>query len=51
MPAPIAMDDDYTELLIIERIRFLEDKLVRGVRLFFMHGPQCAIAAVTRTAN
>ena len=49
---PITMGyDRYPEMLIDEKIRFLDDKLARGVRLFFTHDPVCAMAAVTRDAN
>ena len=49
---PITMGyDRYPELLIDEKTRFLDDKLARGVRLFFTHDPVCAMAAVTRDAN
>ena len=49
---PITMGyDRYPEMLIDEKIRFLEDKLARGVRLFFTHDPVCAMASVTRDAN
>lgn len=50
--APITMGyDRYPELLIDEKTRFLEDKLARGMRLFFTHDADCAIAAVTRAPN
>lgn len=50
--APITMGyDRYPELLIDEKTRFLEDKLARGVRLYFTHDLQCAMASVTRDAN
>jgi glyoxylase-like metal-dependent hydrolase (beta-lactamase superfamily II) len=46
---PITMGyDRFPELLIDEKKQFLEDKLARGVRLFFTHDPGCALAAVTR---
>lgn len=46
---PVTMGyDRYPELLIDEKRRFLEDKLARGVRLFFTHDAQCALADVTR---
>jgi glyoxylase-like metal-dependent hydrolase (beta-lactamase superfamily II) len=46
---PITMGyDRYPELLIDEKQRFLDDKLARGVRLFFTHDPECAIARVVR---
>ena len=49
---PITMGyDRYPELLIDEKITFLNDKLARGVRLFFTHDAGCAMAAVTRDAN
>ncbi len=49
---PITMGyDRYPELLIDEKTRFLDDKLTRGVRLFFTHDPACAMGAVTRDAN
>lgn len=50
--APITMGyDRYPELLIDEKTRFLEDKLARGVRLFFTHDAECAMASVTRNAD
>lgn len=50
--APITMGYDRNpELLIDEKTRFLEDKLARGVRLYFTHDMQCAMASVTRDAN
>lgn len=50
--APITMGyDRYPELLIDEKMQFLEDKLARGVRLYFTHDMQCAMASVTRDAN
>jgi len=49
---PITMGyDRYPELLIDEKTRFLEDKLARGVRLFFTHDAECAMASVTRAGN
>lgn len=49
---PVTMGyDRYPELLIDEKIRFLDDKLARGVRLFFTHDPECAMASVTRDTN
>ncbi len=49
---PITMGyDRYPELLIDEKTRFFDDKLARGVRLFFTHDAECAMASVTRDAN
>ena len=49
---PITMGyDRYPELLIDEKNHFLNDKLARGVRLFFTHDAECAMASVTRDAN
>lgn len=49
---PITMGyDRFPELLIDEKRAFLEDKLERGVRLFFTHDPDCAMADVSRDAN
>jgi glyoxylase-like metal-dependent hydrolase (beta-lactamase superfamily II) len=49
---PVTMGyDRYPELLIDEKTRFLNDKLARGVRLFFTHDAECAMAAVTRDAG
>ena len=49
---PVTMGyDRYPELLIDEKNRFLDDKLARGVRLFFTHDPDCAMASVTRDAS
>jgi len=46
---PITMGYDRApELLIDEKRVFLEDKLARGVRLFFTHDTGCALAQVTR---
>ena len=46
---PVTMGYDRApELLIDEKRAFLEDKLARGVRLFFTHDPTCALARVTR---
>lgn len=46
---PITMGyDRNAELLIDEKRLFLEDKLARGVRLFFTHDPGCALAQVVR---
>jgi len=46
---PVTMGyDRYPELLIDEKRRFLADKLARGVRLFFTHDTQCALADVVR---
>jgi glyoxylase-like metal-dependent hydrolase (beta-lactamase superfamily II) len=46
---PVTMGyDRYPEVLIDEKRAFLEDKLERGVRLFFTHDPECAMASVTR---
>ncbi len=49
---PITMGyDRYPEMLIDEKMRFLDDKLARGGRLFFTHDPQCAMASVTRDGS
>jgi hypothetical protein len=40
--------DRWPEKLIDEKRQFLEDKLARGVRLFFTHDPDCASADVAR---
>ena len=49
MHVPITMGyDRYPEMLIDEKMRFLDDKLARGTRLFFTHDPVCAMASVTR---
>ncbi|SEJ07622.1 MBL fold metallo-hydrolase [Frateuria terrea] len=46
---PITMGYDRApETLIDEKRAFLEDKLARGVRLFFTHDHACAVARVTR---
>ncbi|MGN2254628.1 MBL fold metallo-hydrolase [Frateuria sp. GZRe12] len=46
---PITMGYDRApETLIDEKRAFLEDKLARGVRLFFTHDHACALAQVTR---
>ena len=49
---PVTMGyDRYPELLIDEKRRFLEDKVARGVRLFFTHDGECAVAAPTLGAD
>jgi len=49
---PITMGYDRApETLIDEKRAFLEDKLARGVRLFFTHDHACAVAQVTRDAR
>lgn len=49
---PITMGyDRYPEMLIDEKTRFLNDKLTRGIRLFFTHDPVCAMASVTHDSN
>jgi glyoxylase-like metal-dependent hydrolase (beta-lactamase superfamily II) len=46
---PITMGyDRYPELIINEKKSFLEDKLARGVRLYFTHDPECAMASLTQ---
>ena len=46
---PVTMGyDRYPELLIDEKRRFLEDKIERGVRLFFTHDLDCAVAMPVR---
>lgn len=46
---PVTMGyDRYPELLIDEKRRFLEDKLERGVRLFFTHDTSVAMARPAR---
>ncbi len=50
--APVTMGyDRYPEMLIDEKTCFLDDKLARGVRLFFAHDHGCAMASVTRDAG
>ena len=47
--APVTMGyDRYPEQLVDEKSRFLEDKISRGVRLFFTHDLGCALALPTR---
>jgi glyoxylase-like metal-dependent hydrolase (beta-lactamase superfamily II) len=49
---PITMGyDRFPELLVDEKRAFLEDKLARGVRLFFTHDPACAMADLSRDAS
>ncbi|HEX5046241.1 MAG TPA: MBL fold metallo-hydrolase [Gammaproteobacteria bacterium] len=49
---PITMGyDRYPEQLIDEKRAFLEDKVARGVRLFFTHDRDCALATPTLDAN
>jgi glyoxylase-like metal-dependent hydrolase (beta-lactamase superfamily II) len=46
---PVTMGyDRYPELLIDEKRQFLEDKIARGVRLFFTHDLECAVALPVR---
>jgi glyoxylase-like metal-dependent hydrolase (beta-lactamase superfamily II) len=46
---PVTMGyDRYPELLIDEKQQFLEDKIARGVRLFFTHDLECAVATPVR---
>ncbi len=46
---PVSMGyDRYPEKLIDEKQAFLQDKFERGVRLFFTHDPEVALAAVRR---
>jgi glyoxylase-like metal-dependent hydrolase (beta-lactamase superfamily II) len=46
---PVTMGyDRYPELLIDEKQQFLEDKIARGVRLFFTHDLDCAVATPVR---
>lgn len=46
---PVTMGyDRYPELLIDEKRAFLDDKLARGVQLYFTHDVGCAIARVAR---
>lgn len=49
---PVTMGYDRNpELLIDEKLAFLDDKLARDVHLFFTHDPGCALARVTRDAK
>ena len=49
---PVTMGYDRApELLIDEKRAFLEDKLARGVSLFFTHDTGCAMASVARDAK
>ncbi|MBN8727511.1 MAG: MBL fold metallo-hydrolase [Xanthomonadales bacterium] len=49
---PVTMGyDRCPEILIDEKRAFLEDKLARGVRLYFTHDTACALAAVMRDAR
>ena len=49
---PVTMGyDRFPEMLIDEKRAFLEDKLARGVRLYFTHDTDCAMAEVTRDAR
>ncbi len=48
---PVTMGyDRYPERLIDEKQRFLTDKIARGVRLFFTHDLECALARPTLDA-
>ncbi len=49
---PVTMGyDRYPEMLIDEKRAFLEDKLARGVRLFYTHDPNCAMSSVAQDAK
>ena len=49
---PVTMGyDRYPELLIDEKRAFLEDKVARGVRLYFTHDLECAAATPTVGAD
>jgi glyoxylase-like metal-dependent hydrolase (beta-lactamase superfamily II) len=49
--APVTMGyDRYPEQLVDEKSRFLGDKIARGVRLFFTHDLECALALPVRDA-
>jgi glyoxylase-like metal-dependent hydrolase (beta-lactamase superfamily II) len=49
---PVTMGyDRYPEMLIDEKQAFLDDKIARGVRLFFTHDSECAMADVERDAK
>jgi glyoxylase-like metal-dependent hydrolase (beta-lactamase superfamily II) len=49
---PVTMGyDRFPEMLIDEKSEFLDDKLARGVRLFFTHDTGCAMAGVERDAK
>jgi glyoxylase-like metal-dependent hydrolase (beta-lactamase superfamily II) len=49
---PVTMGyDRYPEALIDEKRRFLEDKIARGVRLFFTHDLGCAVATPRRESD
>ena len=49
---PVTMGyDRYPELLVDEKRVFLDDKLARGVRLFFTHDPACALAGLSQDAK
>jgi len=44
---PVTMGyDRFPERLIDEKARFLADMQARGVRLYFTHDPDCALARV-----
>ena len=46
---PVTMGyDRWPEKLIDEKKAFLDDKIARGVRLFFTHDPACAVASVKK---
>lgn len=49
---PVTMGyDRWPEKLIDEKKTFLDDKMARGVRLFFTHDHGCALAAVEKDAK
>ncbi len=43
--------DRFAEQLVDEKKAFLEDKVARGVRLFFVHDPDCALATPVKDEN
>lgn len=49
---PVTMGfDRFPERLIEEKRAFLDDKIARGVRLFFTHDPDCALGVPTRNGG
>ncbi len=49
---PVTMGyDRFPECLIDEKRHFLEDRFARGVRLFFTHDPEVALASIARDGN
>jgi len=49
---PLTMGyDRFPELVIDEKLKFLEDKLQRNVRLFYTHDPDYALSSISKDDN